>query len=129
VTSVVAVDPLAALVSLLCLNRQGGDWSRLETFECDRFAGLFAIPVSAVFDSLQSGIDLRNKLALSVARTQLNGPICLRGGAIGEIGMILILVLEVLERLPRFLQDVLLPIEQLLPEVLPLALIHERLSV
>ena len=127
--SVVAVDAFAALVSFLSFDGQSGDWSRLETFESDGFTGLFTIAVSAVFDSLQGGIDLCNKLALPVARPQLDGPISLGGGSIGEISVILILVLEVLERLSRLRHDVLLPMEQLLPEVLPLALIHERLSV
>jgi hypothetical protein len=43
--------------------------------------------------------------------------------------MILILVLQMLKRFARFLQDALTPIQQLFAEIFPLALIHERLFV
>ena len=43
--------------------------------------------------------------------------------------MILAFVVQVLEGLFRLLEDVLPPIEQLQPEILPLALVHERLFV
>jgi len=43
--------------------------------------------------------------------------------------MILIVVLEMLERLLGFFQNVLPPIQQLESEILPLPLTHERLAV
>src|SRR5512146_2251814 len=43
--SVVAIDALAPLVPLLCLDRQGGDRPRLETAQRDRFTGLLAITI------------------------------------------------------------------------------------
>src|SRR5437763_6770837 len=43
--------------------------------------------------------------------------------------MILAFILEVLQRLFGLLEDILPPVEQLYPEILPLALIHERLFV
>jgi len=43
--------------------------------------------------------------------------------------MILALILEMLQRLLGLLEDVLTPVEQLQPEILPLALVHERLFV
>ena len=49
------------------------------------------------------GVDLGDQLALAVAGAQLDGAVGLRGGAVGEIGMVLVLVLEVLQRLARFL--------------------------
>ena len=48
---------------------------------------------------------------------------------VGEVGMVLAGVLEILQGLLGHLEDVLPPIEQLQPKVLPLALVHERLAV
>src|ERR1700687_1030941 len=47
----------------------------------------------------------------------------------GEVGMILAFVLEVLQRLLSLLKDILPPVEQLQPEILPLALAPARLFV
>ena len=77
----------------------------------------------------QRGIDLGDELALAVAGAQFDGPVGLRGGAVGEVGMVLVVVLEMLQRLLGFLEDVLAPVEQLHAEILPLALIHERFPV
>src|SRR5689334_9878819 len=125
--SIVAIDPLAPLVTLLRLDRQGGDRAGLEPLDRDRLAGLLAIAVGAVLDALQRRVDLGDQLALAVARAKLDRAVGLRGGAVGEVGMVLVLVLKMLERLLGFLQDVLAPREQLAAEVLPLALVHERL--
>ena len=77
----------------------------------------------------ERGVDLGDQLALAVAGAQLDRAVGLRGGAVGEVGMILVLVLEMLQRLLGLLEDVLPPVEQLLAEILPLALVHERLFV
>jgi hypothetical protein len=53
----------------------------------------------------------------------------LRGRPIGEIGMVLVLVMEMLQRLLGYLEDILPPSEQLVAEIIPLALVHERLFV
>ena len=95
----------------------------------DRLAGFFAIAVSAVLDARQRRVDLGDQLALPVAGAQLDGPVGLRGGAVGEVGMILALILEMLQRLLGLLEDVLAPVEQLQAEILPLALVHEWLFV
>jgi hypothetical protein len=65
--SVVAVDALAALVALLGLDGEGCDRSGIEALEADRLAGLLAVTVRAILDSLQRSVDLRNELALAVA--------------------------------------------------------------
>src|SRR5690606_32605439 len=65
-TSVVAVDALAAFVPFLSLDRQGGRRAGLKATQADRFAGVFAIAVGAVFDPAQSLVDLGNQLALTV---------------------------------------------------------------
>src|SRR5580692_7387795 len=126
---IVAIDALAAFVALLRLDRQRRDRPRLEPLDGDRLAGLLAIAVGAVFDTRQRCVNLGDQLALPVASTQLDGPVGLRGGAVGEVGMVLALVLEMLQRLLGLLEDVLAPVEQLQPEILPLALVHERLFV
>ena len=93
--SIVAIDPLAALVSLLRFERQGGDRPGFEPLEGDRLAGLLAIAVGAVLDALQRGVDLGDQLALPVAGPQLDRPVGLGRRAVGQIGMVLVLVLEV----------------------------------
>src|SRR5271169_2566180 len=127
--SIVAVDTLTTLVTFLRLDRKHGDRTRLESLERDRLTGFLAIAVSAIFDALQRRIDLGDKLALAVSGAQFNRPISLRRRAVGEIGVILALVLEMLKRLPGLLEDALPPVEQLQTEILPLTLVHERLFV
>src|SRR5689334_12908248 len=97
---VVPIDTLAPLVALLCRDR-----ARLEALQGDRLAGLFAIAIRAVVDAQDRGIDLGDELALAVARAQLDRAVGLGGCAVREIGMILVLVLEVLERVARLFQD------------------------
>src|SRR5580658_5009314 len=126
---IVAIDALAAFVALLRLDRQRRDRACFEPLDRDRLAGLLAIAVGAVLDARQRCVDLGDQLALPVAGAQLDGPIGLRGSAVGEVGMILALILEMLQRLLGLLEDVLAPIEQLQAEILPLALVHERLFV
>src|SRR5262245_47856359 len=94
--SVVAVDALAALVALLGLDRQRGDRAGLEPANRDRLAGLLAVSVGSVFDALERGVDLGDQLALAVAGAELDRPIGLRRRAVGEVGVILVLVLKVL---------------------------------
>src|SRR5262249_52463609 len=116
-------------MALLRLDREGGDQARLESFERALLAGLLAIAVGAIVEAGERLVDLGNQLALTVAGAQLDRPVGFRGGAVGEIGMVLILILEMLQRLLRLLEDVFFPVEQLLAEVFPLALAHERLFV
>ena len=94
VRSVVAIDALVALVTLLRLDRQRRDRPGLEALEGDRLAGLLAIAVGAVVDPGQRGVDLGDQLALAVAGPQLDRAVGLRGGAVGEVGVVLALVLE-----------------------------------
>jgi len=95
--SLVAVDAFAALVALLRFDRQGCDRSRFKALDRDWLTRLFAISVCAILDARERLVDLRDQLALAVARAQFNGPVSLRRGPVSKIGMILVLVLEVLE--------------------------------
>jgi hypothetical protein len=123
------INPFAAFVAFLGLDRERGDRAGFQALERDRLAGFLAIAVGAVFDALQRGVDLGNELTLPVAGAQFDRPVGLRGRPVGEVGMILVVVLEVLQRLLGLLEDILPPVEQLQPEVLALALVHERLTV
>src|SRR5271156_5825519 len=127
--SVVAIDALAPLVAFLGFDRERRDRTGFEPLERNRLAGLLAKAISALFDALERGVDLGDQLALAVAGPQLDGPVGFRGGPVGKVRVILALVLEMLERLLGLLEDVLPPVEQFQPEILPLALAHERLSV
>jgi hypothetical protein len=111
--SIVAVHPLAALVTLLRLDRERSDWASFEPLERDRLTDLLAVAVGAVIEPLQRSADLGDQLTLAVARAQLNRAVGLRGRPIGEIGMVLVLVLEMLQRLLGYLEDVLLPASSL----------------
>src|SRR5713226_7210870 len=127
--SIVAVDALAPLVALLGLDRQGRDRPRFQAPQRDRLTGLFAKPVGPVLDALQRSIDLGDQLTLPIASSELDRPLRLRGGAVGEIRMILIFVLQVLESFLCLPQDVLPPRQQLVAEIIALPLVHEGLPV
>ena len=100
-------------MALLRFDRQGGDRARLEPPDRDRLAGFLAIAVGAVVEAMERGLDLGDQLALAVAGPELDRPVGLGRRAVGEIRVVLVFVLQVLERVPRFLQDVFLPGEQL----------------
>src|SRR5688572_284523 len=79
---------LAALVALLGFQRERGNGSRLEPFQADGLARLLAEAVGALLDARQRGIDLGDQLALAIAGPELERPIGLGGGAIGEVGVL-----------------------------------------
>ena len=107
--SVVAIDFFAPLVALLRLDRQGRDRTGVEALQRDRLTGLLAVSVGAVVDALQRRIDLGDQLALAVAGPKLYGAIGLRGGAVGEIGVVGVFLLQDFECFARFAQYVALP--------------------
>jgi hypothetical protein len=91
-------------VALLRLDRERRDRARLEPLQRDRLAGLLAVAVGAVLDALDRGVDLGDQLALPVAGAQLDRAVGLRGGAVGQIRVVLVLVLQVLQRVARLLR-------------------------
>jgi hypothetical protein len=114
-------------VALLRLHRQRRDRPRLEALQRDRLAGLLAIAIGAVVDAGDRLVDLGDQLALAVARAQFDRAIGLRRRPVGDVGMIDVLVLKLLKRALRLLQNVFLPGEELGAEIFALPLIHERL--
>src|ERR1700681_3384425 len=127
--SIVAINTFAPLVSFLRLDRKRGDGARFEPTERDPLTGLLATPVGAVVEPGQGGVDLGDQLALPVAGAQLDCPVGFGGGAVCGISMVLILALQMLQRLFRLFEDFVLPDEQLAAEILLLAFVHERLFV
>src|SRR5258708_2035388 len=126
-TLLVPINLLALLVTLLRFHRQRCNRTRLQPLERDRLASLLAIAVGVVLDALQRGVDLGDQLALAVAGAELNGAVGLRGGAIGEVGVVDVLLLQGLQGELRFLEDLVLPAEQLQAKIFALTLVHERL--
>src|ERR1700732_2114372 len=90
---------------------------------------LCPVAVGPALEPLQGGVDLGDQLALPIASPQLDRPVGLRGGAVGEIGMILVLVLKMLQCLPGFLENVVLPRQELVTKIIALTLVHEWLFV
>src|SRR5947207_3724842 len=123
----VAINLLAFFVALLRLDRKRGDGAGFQPLQRDRLASFLAIAVGVVLDALQRRIDLGVQLALAVAGAQLDRAVGLRGGAVGEIGMVDVLFLQGLQRDPRFLEDFVLPRQQLGAKIIALAVVHERL--
>src|ERR1700686_5915669 len=123
----VPIDLLAFFGALLRFHRERRDRTRPQPFQRDRLAGLLAIAVGVVLDALQRGIDLGDQLALAVAGAQLDRTVGLRGGAVGEVGMVKVLFLQGLQRDPRFAQSLVLPRQKLGAKIVALAVVHERL--
>ena len=86
--SIVAINPLAPLVALLGLDRESGDRTGFQALDPDRLAGFLAIAVGPVVDPVQCSIDFVDQLALAVAGAKLDGPVGLRRGAIGQVGVV-----------------------------------------
>ncbi len=56
--SIVAMDPLAAFVTLLGFEAERGDGPGLEAGEANGLPGLFAVTINTVLDTPQGFIDL-----------------------------------------------------------------------
>ena len=122
----VAMHLLAALVTLLRLEAHRGDRARIEPLEADRLAGDLAIAVFAFLDPAQRAVDLGDQLALAVAgsATPARRSVSL-AGAVGDVGNVARAVLKRLDGPAAFVEKVVLPRDQLAPEILELTLVHE----
>ena len=65
------MNPLVALMTLLRFQGERCDRARFEALQRDRLPGFVALPVAAVLDPRERGIDLGDELALPVAGAQL----------------------------------------------------------
>ena len=116
------MNPFAALVAFLGFQAQSGDRPGVEAWDPDRLAGLLAIAVAAVLDPAHGLVDLGDQLALPVAGSQLQRPIGFRRRAIGEVGVIFGLALQMFEGFTGLPENVLFPIDELLPEGIGMAI-------
>src|SRR5262245_64743570 len=116
-------------MTLLRLHRERSDRARLEPLERDRLARLLAITVGAVLEAGERGINLSDQLALAVARAQLDRAVGLRRRAVGKIGVILVLGLKMSQRFFGLLEDLLLPIDELLADIIPLSIVRVMIIV
>src|SRR5262249_58399755 len=81
-TSLVAIDALAPLVTLLRLDRERGDGARFEPLKRNRLAGLLSITVGAVLEAGDGRLDLCGQLSLGGG----GAPVALPGGFPGRAG-------------------------------------------
>ena len=116
-------------MTLLRFDRQRRDRARVETAQRDRVAGFDAIAVGAVFDARERGFDLGDQLALAIARPKLDRAIRFGRGAIGDVGVILALVLQRVQRVAAFGQNRFAPCDQFSAEIFLLTLVHEGFGV
>src|SRR6187455_3055120 len=114
---VVAVHLLDALAALLRLERERRGGTRDETRHADRLAGLLAVAVvaAAVVDHADRLLDLLQKLALAVARAELERVLLLERRAVGRVGRDLVLA-QVLACVVRVLQELVAKLDQLASE-------------
>ena len=117
-----------SLVPLLGLDRHSRDGPRIEPSERNRLARDLVIATVALLDPGQRGIDLGDKLALAIARTQLDRPVALVRSAVVRIGFPKLLHLQYVQRGFRLEEDLLLPGQQPLAEIFELKRIHEFLN-
>mgnify|MGYP005995466041 CR=1 FL=1 len=75
IRSVVAVYFFTAFVAFLRFKAHGRDGARVETFERNRLACVFAIPKLVSFNAAQRGIYFRDKFALTIPCAQLKSAI------------------------------------------------------
>jgi hypothetical protein len=67
---------------LLRLKGKRGNRAGFQSAQADRLAGLLAVAVGAVFDALQRRVDFGQQLAVTLARTDFDGPVEFLLGAI-----------------------------------------------
>src|SRR5258708_10377111 len=127
--SIVAVGAFHALVALLRLEAQRGDGAGFQATDADRLVGFLAIAVAAVLDAHQRRVDLGDQLALAVARAQLDRALRLQRRPVRQVGLGQAFLLEMLQRLRGFRQQLRTPPQQLLAEILELQRVHELFSL
>src|SRR5690606_16443766 len=95
-----------------------------EALEADFLAGVDAVAVAAVLDALERAVDLADQLAVAVAGAQLEAVLGLAAGALGFVTDVTHLFLEVLDGLLGLLDQLFLPLQQALAEVLEVHRAH-----
>jgi hypothetical protein len=119
-----AVLAFAALASLLGLDAQGRNRPRLEALDADLLAGLEAVAVRAVLDTLQRLVDLADQLAFAIPGAQFEAELLFLGRAVVRVGEVRGLVLHVGDGAIHLHHQVALPAVEDGAEVLELLLAH-----
>src|SRR6185437_3982207 len=104
---------LQMFAAFLRVQRQRRDRASLEAFDADFLLGFLAVAVAAFLDPSQRLVDLGNQLAVAITRAQLQRVLRLAGGALGIVADIAHFLAQVLHRLPRFLDQLVTPVAQL----------------
>src|SRR5215470_16154147 len=115
---------LAMLPALLGIEAQRGDRPRFQALEADFLVGLLAEAVAAFLDALERLVDLRDQLAVTVARAQLERVLGFARRAFGLVADVAHFVAQVVDRLLGLLDQVLAPLLQLGAEVGKVARAH-----
>src|SRR5262249_17389844 len=118
---------LATFVTLLGLERQRSDGSRIEPLEPDGLAGLLAVAVGALLDARERRVDLGDQLALPITRPKLQGAVGLGCGTVGKIGMLGGILMQDEQCLAILPDDLFFPSYQFVAEIGAVTLVHERL--
>src|SRR5690606_37908973 len=116
---------LQVLPALLLVAGALGGEARLQPVEADFLARIDAVAVLALVHALERAVDLADQLAVAVAGAQLQRILGLARGAPGLVADVAHFVLEVLDGLLGFLDQVRAPLQQPLAEVLQ----HQRVHV
>src|SRR5690606_4213007 len=119
---------LQVLPALLLVDGALGGEAGFEALEADLLAGVDAVAVLARVHPLERAVDLADQLAVAVAGAQFQRVLGFTGGALGLVADVAHFVLEVLDGLLGFLDQVRAPLQQALAEVLELQRAHVFLA-
>src|SRR5687767_11269429 len=108
------------LPTLLRIQRALGGKAGFQALQADLFAGIDAKTVITIVEALERAVDLADQLAVAVAGAQFQRVLGFASGTLGLVADIAYFVLEVLDGLLGFLDQVGTPARQALAEILEL---------
>src|SRR5690606_25027844 len=108
---------LQVLPALLLVDGALGGEAGFEPVEADLFSRIHAEAVFAGIHALERAVDLSDQLAVAVTGAQFQRVLGFTGGALGLVADVAHFVLEVLDGLLGFLDQVRAPLQQALAEV------------
>ena len=114
---------------MLRLQAQGGHRAGFEPAYADLLAGFAAIAIAAVINTQQGGVYFAEQLALAVAGPEFQAEFLFLGRPVGGIGKVGGVFFHVVHRAVHLFHQLMLPVQQDLPEMLKLRLIHIFLAL
>src|SRR5690606_14123898 len=115
---------LQVLPALLLVDGALVGEPRLEPVQADLLVRIAAVAVLALVHALERAVDLADQLAVAVAGAQFQRVLGFAGGALGLVADVAHFVLEVLDGLLGFLDQIRTPLQQALAEVFELQRTH-----